>query len=195
MSEHKQFTIDTGIQVHFAHPGSPWERGASENTNGLIRQYFPKGAVFDKVSVREIKRVQREPNDRPRAVLHYKKPDEVINQLIALKVWNHQHNKTPKIWKFRHEKNYAKGLLFMQVFLSIFPKFPIWEQIYSVNRQMSQITHGPKNRKKKRFKPRDIKRKTNPKKKQKENKKWLKIMKGLCVGHKKRRDSFCCHKI
>lgn len=86
MSEHKQFTIDTGIQVYFAHPGSPWERGTNENTNGLIRQYFPKGTEFDRVSTREIKRVQRELNDRPRAVLHYKKPDEVINQLVALKV-------------------------------------------------------------------------------------------------------------
>lgn len=86
MSEHKQFTIDTGIHVYFAHPGSPWERGTNENTNGLIRQYFPKGTDFSKVSSREIKRVQRELNDRPRAVLHYKKPDEVINQLVALKV-------------------------------------------------------------------------------------------------------------
>lgn len=86
MSEHKQFTIDTGIQVYFAHPGSPWERGTNENTNGLIRQYFPKGTEFDKISPREIKRVQRELNDRPRAVLHYKKPDEVINRLVALKV-------------------------------------------------------------------------------------------------------------
>lgn len=86
MSEHKQFTIDTGITVYFAHPGSPWERGTNENTNGLIRQYFPKGTAFDKVSAREIKRVQRELNDRPRAVLNYKKPDEVINQLVALKV-------------------------------------------------------------------------------------------------------------
>lgn len=86
MSEHKQFTIDTGMQVYFAHPGSPWERGTNENTNGLIRQYFPKGTEFDKVSIREIKRVQRELNDRPRAVLHYQKPDEVINRLVALKV-------------------------------------------------------------------------------------------------------------
>src|SRR3989344_1533652 len=86
MSEHKQFTIDTGIQVYFAHPGSPWERGTNENTNGLIRQYFHKGTDFDHVSRREIKRVQRELNDRPRAVLHYQKPDEVINRLVALKV-------------------------------------------------------------------------------------------------------------
>jgi len=86
MSEHKQFTIDTGITVYFANPGSPWERGTNENTNGLIRQYFPKGTEFDKVSVRELKRVQRELNDRPRAVLDFEKPDEVINRVVALKV-------------------------------------------------------------------------------------------------------------
>jgi IS30 family transposase len=86
MSEHKTFTIDTGIQVYFAHPASPWERGTNENTNGLIRQYFPKGTEFDKVSTREIKRVQRQLNDRPRAVLNYQKPDEVFNELVALKV-------------------------------------------------------------------------------------------------------------
>lgn len=86
MSGHRQFTIDTGIQVYFAHPGSPWERGTNENTNGLIRQYFPKGTDFSQVSVREIKRVQRELNDRPRKVLNWKKPDEVFNQLVALKV-------------------------------------------------------------------------------------------------------------
>lgn len=85
MSEHKQFTIDTGIQVYFAHPGSPWERGTNENTNGLIRQYFPKGTDFMKVTPREIKRVERELNDRPRKVLNWMKPDEVFNQLVALK--------------------------------------------------------------------------------------------------------------
>jgi len=86
MSEHKRFTVDTGIQVFFAHPGSPWERGTNENTNGLIRQYFPKGTDFSQVSVQEIKRVERELNDRPRAVLHWKKPDEVFNHLVALEV-------------------------------------------------------------------------------------------------------------
>lgn len=86
MSGHTQFTIDTGITVYFAHPGSPWERGTNENTNGLIRQYFPKGTEFDKVSVREIKRVERELNGRPRKVLCWKKPDEVFNNLVALNV-------------------------------------------------------------------------------------------------------------
>lgn len=86
MSGHKLFTIATGMQVYFAHPGSPWERGTNENTNGLIRQYFPKGTDFSKISRRTIKRVERELNDRPRKVLHWKKPDEVFNQLVALKV-------------------------------------------------------------------------------------------------------------
>lgn len=86
MSQHSRFTIDTGIKVYFAHPGSPWERGTNENTNGLIRQYFPKGTEFDKVPTREIKRVQRQLNDRPRAALDFYKPDEVFNKLVALKV-------------------------------------------------------------------------------------------------------------
>ncbi len=86
MSEHQQFTIDTGIQVYFAHPGSPWERGTNENTNGLIRQYFPKGTDFSEVSEEEIKIVQRKLNDRPRKALGFYKPDEVINNLVALKV-------------------------------------------------------------------------------------------------------------
>lgn len=86
MSQHKQFTIDTGIQVFFAHPASPWERGTNENTNGLIRQYFPKGTDFTKVTPQQIKRVERELNDRPRKVLNWMKPDEVFNQLVALKV-------------------------------------------------------------------------------------------------------------
>lgn len=86
MSEHEQFTIDTGIQVYFAHPGSPWERGTNENTNGLIRQYFPKGTDFSEVSEEEIRMVQRKLNDRPRKALNFYKPDEVINKLVALKV-------------------------------------------------------------------------------------------------------------
>lgn len=85
MLGHKRFTIDTGIQVYFAHPGSPRERGTNENTNGLIRQYLPKGTDFSKVSRYQIRRAQRRLNGRPRAVLDYEKPDEVINRLVALK--------------------------------------------------------------------------------------------------------------
>jgi IS30 family transposase len=86
MSEHQRFTIDTGIEVYFAHPSSPWERGTNENTNGLLRQYFPKGTDFTKISARMINQVQRKLNDRPRTVLNYLKPDEMINVLVALKV-------------------------------------------------------------------------------------------------------------
>lgn len=84
MSEHRRFTIDTGITVYFAHPASPWERGTNENTNGLIRQYFPKGTDFSRITTREIKRVQLQLNDRPRAALNFMKPDEVFNDLVAL---------------------------------------------------------------------------------------------------------------
>ena len=84
MSEHQRFTIDTGIQIYFAHPASPWERGSNENTNGLIRQYFPKGTDFTEIPIEAIQIVQRKLNDRPRAVLDYLKPDEVFNKLVAL---------------------------------------------------------------------------------------------------------------
>jgi transposase, IS30 family len=82
MSEHKRFTLDTGIQVYFAHPGSPWERGTNENTNGLIRQFFPKGTEFDTVPVREVRRVERLLNGRPRRVLDYRTPEEALQELL-----------------------------------------------------------------------------------------------------------------
>jgi len=79
---HKRFTIYTGIKVYFAHPGSPGERGTNENTNGLIRQYFPKGTDFSKVSRYQIKRVERRLNNRPRAVLDYDKPNEDLTNSL-----------------------------------------------------------------------------------------------------------------
>ncbi|MFH1207119.1 MAG: IS30 family transposase [Patescibacteria group bacterium] len=82
LSEHQQLTMETGTQVYFAHPGSPWERGTNENTNGLIRQYFPKGTDFTTVTAREIRRVQDLLNNRPRKALHYLTPLEVFNQLL-----------------------------------------------------------------------------------------------------------------
>jgi IS30 family transposase len=82
MAKHKLFTNITGIKVYFAHPRSPWERGTNENTNGLIRQFFPKGTDFNKVSRYEVKKVQDLLNGRPRQVLDFRKPYEVFNQLI-----------------------------------------------------------------------------------------------------------------
>jgi len=82
MAQHKLFTNITGVKVYFAHPRSPWERGTNENTNGLIRQYFPKGTDFKKVSRYEVKKAQHQLNGRPRAALDYQKPYEVFNKLI-----------------------------------------------------------------------------------------------------------------
>ena len=82
MAQHKLFTKLTGIKVYFAHPRSPWERGTNENTNGLIRQFFPKGTDFNKVSRKEIKKAQDLLNGRPRQSLGFQKPYEVFNQLI-----------------------------------------------------------------------------------------------------------------
>lgn len=82
MAQHKLFTQNTKVRVYFADPRSPWQRGTNENTNGLIRQYFPKGIDFRTVSREEIKRVQDQMNDRPRKALQYLKPDEAFSQLL-----------------------------------------------------------------------------------------------------------------
>jgi len=82
MAAHRLFTQDTHIQVYFAHPQSPWERGTNENTNGLIRQFYPKGTDFSQVSHYQIKRVQQLLNGRPRQVLNWKTPFETFNELL-----------------------------------------------------------------------------------------------------------------
>ncbi|MDP3013930.1 MAG: IS30 family transposase [Candidatus Subteraquimicrobiales bacterium] len=82
MSSHEKITEKTKIKVYFSHGGSPWERGTNENTNGLVRQFFPKGTDFTKVSKKEIKQVEKLLNGRPRKVLHWKKPEEVFNELL-----------------------------------------------------------------------------------------------------------------
>jgi len=82
MARHKLFTQISGIRVYFAHPRSPWERGTNENTNGLIRQFFPKGTEFNKVSRYEVKKVQDLLNGRPRSALGFRKPYEVFKELI-----------------------------------------------------------------------------------------------------------------
>lgn len=82
MSQHRLFSKSTKMQVYFAHPQSPWERGTNENTNGLIRQYFPKGTDFNQVSARELRKVQDRLNGRPRNVLNWQTPFEVFKQLL-----------------------------------------------------------------------------------------------------------------
>ncbi len=82
MAQHKLFTKNTRIQVYFAHPHSPWERGTCENTNDILRQFFPKGINFNRVSARQINRVQHLVNGRPRKVLNFSTPYEIFGNLL-----------------------------------------------------------------------------------------------------------------
>lgn len=82
MAQHKLFTKQTKMKVYFAHPKSPWERGTCENTNGLIRQFFPTSTDFRKVTRREIKRAQRLLNERPRKTLNWRTPKEAMQDLL-----------------------------------------------------------------------------------------------------------------
>lgn len=83
MAEHKRLTEETGVNVYFADPRSPWQRGTNENTNGLIRQYFPKGTDFSKISEEEIKFAQEELNNRPRKVLDWETPKNAFKKLVG----------------------------------------------------------------------------------------------------------------
>ena len=78
MAEHKLFTKLTGMKVYFAHPYSSWERGTNENTNGLIRRYFPKKTDFNNITKEQLSQVQYLLNNRPRKVLAYKTPKQVF---------------------------------------------------------------------------------------------------------------------
>jgi IS30 family transposase len=85
MARHMLFTEKTNMKVYFADPHSPWQRGTNENTNGLIRQFFPKGMSFRNVTREEIKYVQDLLNGRPRQSLGYQTPYEQFSQLLAEK--------------------------------------------------------------------------------------------------------------
>jgi IS30 family transposase len=82
MSQHQLFAKAADMKVYFAHSGSPWERGTNENTNGLIRQFFPKGTDFSKVNNGRIRHVQDLLNGRPRKVLDWRTPFEKFNEII-----------------------------------------------------------------------------------------------------------------
>ena len=83
MAAHKDFTIATDMQVYFCDPRSPWQRGSNENTNGLLRQYFPKGMDLSNVSQTRLNYVARELNERPRETLNWRTPLEALRATVA----------------------------------------------------------------------------------------------------------------
>ena len=82
MSEHRRFSVETGVDVYFCDPRSPWQRGSNENTNGLLRQYFPKGKSLEGVSQERLDEVARKLNTRPRETLGFRTPAEKLTELI-----------------------------------------------------------------------------------------------------------------
>jgi IS30 family transposase len=82
MAEHARFTIDTGIQIYFCDPKSPWQRGSNENTNGLLRQYFPKGTDMAALTQDDLDAAAHSLNTRPRQTLAWKAPSHKLAQVL-----------------------------------------------------------------------------------------------------------------
>jgi len=83
LAQHQRVTAATGIQVYFADPYSPWQRGSNENINGLLREYLPKGTDLSQHTPAQLQAIQDELNDRPRKRLGYYTPRETFAKLLA----------------------------------------------------------------------------------------------------------------
>jgi IS30 family transposase len=86
MAAHRQFTVATDVKVYFCDPRSPWQRGSNENTNGLLRQYFPKGEDMSGYNQTHLDKIASRLNDRPRETLQWRSPAEMLQASVALTI-------------------------------------------------------------------------------------------------------------